>query len=348
MILINKMKLETGALQDDTHPMHSFAKEYDTGVKYLKRTYGDSIRFIRPGYPRHSAGVDAKGKPVPKMAKQTPPMILPLQAEVVGKTGTEVWACSLGSPQLLPNGLWDIGSKRSLMIGENYTVNLKTQPDLAFFLYYKSPMYGTLLKVDDPTAKAREDGDRERAELELQTALYGRLSDEKELRVICQSWGIRGADKKHPDVLRKELRGVVKSGDKAKKRDATARGTAELLTDLKITDMVRLRSFVMQGMDNKKINWMPDGKYKIGERELCKVPVSEIKENFTYLCNHLGNAANRDKLKNVISDLADKEYLDGISDDKQFFWLARMLDLPIEFKKKEEIREIVYSALITV
>jgi len=76
--------------------------------------------------------------------------------------------------------------------------------------------------------------------------------------------------------------------------------------------------------------------------------VAEIKEKFAYLCNHLGNAANRDKLKEVIRDLADKEYLDGLTDDKQFFWLARMLELPIEFKKKEEIREIVYGALVTV
>jgi hypothetical protein len=234
------------------------------------------------------------------------------------------------------------------MIGENYTVSLKTQPDLAFYLYYKSPMYGTLLKVDDPSAKAREEGDKARADLELQTALYGRLADETELRIICQSWGIRGADKKHPDVLRKELNGVVKNGDKLKKRDATARGTAELLADLKITDSVRLRSFVMAAIDKEQVKWMPDGKYRIGERELCKVPVAEIKEKFTYLCNHLGNAANRDKLKEVIRDLADKEYLDGLTDDKQFFWLARMLELPIEFKKKEEIREIVYGALVTV
>ena len=347
MILINKQQLEMGALMDESHKLHSYAREYDAGIKYLKRVYGDSIKFVRPGYPRKRKGVTSRGKEVPNMARPTPPMTIPLSSEVVGEMGTNVWGCALSAPELLPNGLYDLGSKRSMMIFDDVTININKQPDLAFFLYYKSPFFKSgLLKIDNPDAEAKLEGDRQRAELELQTALYGILNDEDQLKVVAQSYGIAGTEKKHSDVIRKELKAVVLKGEQNKKRDATAKGIGEFLSELKVTDAVRLRSLIKIAEDKKMVVWYPDGKYKVGERELCRVPTAEIRRRFDFLCNHLGNAANRKKLQELIRDVADKEYLDGIKDEKTFIWLARMMELPVEFKKQETIVESIYGLLV--
>jgi hypothetical protein len=43
-------------------------------------------------------------------------------------------------------------------------------------------------------------------------------------------------------------------------------------------------------------------------------------------------------------DVIDKEYLDGINDDKDFTWIAKTLDVNTAFKKKEDLRSTVYGA----
>ena len=349
MLLINQRPLEINAVKDESHPMHLHAKEYEKGLKYLRETYGNSIRFVRPKFPKKTKGIDSKGREVDNLLLPTPPMIIPLTAEVNGRTGLEIWSCALDNPKLLPNGLWELGGRRSIMIKDaNITVNLKSQAELAFFLYYKSPFYSSgQLKIDDPVAQAKLEGDKEREALELQTAIYGVLADEAQLKVVAQSCGIAGVDKKHPDAIRKELKSVVMEGEKRKKKDPMAKGLKEFLDELKVTDAVRLRSAIKTAEDNGKIVWSPDGRYKVGERELCKIPVSEIPRRFDFMCNHLGNVANRPKLQDLLRDIINKEYLDKIEDEKTFMWLARSMGLPVEFKKKEAIRESVYETFVT-
>ena len=347
MLLINQKQLELNAKDNDQHPMHPYAIEYLKGIKHLEDTYGRDIQFIRPGFPRRVKGIDVRGNEVDNMADVSAPMLVPLQANVKGKLGMEIWAYCKGAPKLLPNNLWEATGKRSLMVEENITVSLKREPELAFFLYYKSPVFSAkLLQVNDPVAEAKEEGDKARAELDLQTALYGTLGDEEQLRIVAQAYGIAGVEGKHPDKIRKELKTVVLNGDKRKRSDPTAKGIKDFLEEMKVTDSVRLRSLIMTMVEAKKIEWPGDGRYKVGDRELCRVPQSELQTRHTFLCNHLLNPANRLKLQELLKDVVNKEYLDKITDEKTFIWLAKVLELPHNFKKKDEIRESVYGALV--
>jgi hypothetical protein len=347
MLLINSKQLELTALKDDSHPLHSYAKEYDAGIKHLKETYGDDIKFVRPGFPKRTKGIDVRGNEVSNMTELSNPMLVPLKARYQGKLGMEIWEYCQGMPKLLPNNLWEATGKRSVFVTDNITVSLKREPELAFFLYYKSPVFkSNLLKIDDPTAEAKAEGDKARAELDLQTALYGTLGDEEQLKIVAQAYGVAGVDKKHPDAIRKELKAIVLLGDKKKRTDPTVKGIKEFLEEMKVTDAVRLRSLVMTMTENKKIEWTGDGRYKIGEREICRVPQAELQTRQNFLCNHLLNHANRPKLQELLKDTVDKEYLDKVNDEKTFIWLAKVLELPHNFKKKDEIREAVYGALV--
>jgi hypothetical protein len=349
MIIINSQQLQSTALTDENHPLHSQAKEYEAGVKYLKKTYGEKIKFVRPGFPKRGSGFDSRGNSVPNLAEPTPPMLMPLRAEIDGKTGMEIWEISQGTPKLLPNGLWEATGRRSKSVTEHIIFNLKDEAELAFFFYYKSPfMSSGLLKIDDPAAEARIEGDKARAELELQSALYHVLSDEEQLKVIAQAYGIEGTDRKHPDSIRKELRGVVLSGETRKRSDPSARGVKEFLDELKVTDAVRMRSLITVAMDNKQIQWYPEGKFKVADRDICKVPQADHPRKYDYLCQHLLNPANRPKLQDLLRDIVTKEYLDKVADEKTFSWIGRVMELNTSFKKSEEVRELVYGVFVTV
>ncbi len=347
MLLINNQQLELNALRDDQHPLHSYAEEYKKGIEFLKETYGEQLKLIRPGFPKKVKGFDHRGKEVNNLTEPITPMRVPLQARVQGKVGMEIWDYCKGAPKLMPNQLWEPTGKRGLFVDESIKLSLRKDADLAFFLYYKSPFLPSgLLKIDDPTAEARVEGDKARAELDLQTALYGVLADEDQLRVVAQAYGILGTATKHPDALRKELKGMVLLDEKKKRTDPTAKGIKGFLEEMKVTDSVRLRSLVMTMVENKRITWPGDGRYKIGEREICRIPSTELANRQNFLCNHLLNPANRTKLQELLRDVIDKEYLDKISDEKTFIWLARVMGLQYNFKSADEVRESVYAEFV--
>jgi len=348
MLLINQKPLEVGIIKDKDHPLFQHALEYDKGIKYLKSAYVDKIRFVRPGFPKFTSGFDSRGRPKARIALPTTPMIIPLQAEFAGSAGLEIWACALDNPKLLPNNLWELGNKRSLMIKDaSYTVDLHRQAELAFFLYYKSPFFRSgLLKIVDPVADAKAEGDKQRNELKLQTAIYGVLDDIEQLKIVAQAKGVSDVDKKHPDMIRKQLKDIIVKAEANKKRNPLSSGIAEFLEDMKITDAVRLRSVIKSAEDRGMIVWKEDGRYLIGERVLCKVPVSDLSTKFEYLCNHLNNIRNREKLQDLLGDIVTKDFLDNISDNKTFTWLGRVFELDIEFKDEDVVKDMVYSEIL--
>ena len=329
--------------------MVDYQKQYEKGIKSLKEAYGESIKFVRPGYPKKTAGLDGKGRPVPNMAEPTPPMYMPLKSEIESKNGMEIWEYCEGAPELLPNNLWKAKGKRSKTITESMTISLRNDPELAFFFYYKSPFFkvngGGQLKIDDPAADARREGDMARAELDLNTALYSVLSDEEQLRIVAEAYGIDNAGKKHPDSLRKKLKEIVIKGEERKRSDPTARGIPEFLDELKVTDSVRLRSIIQVAEDNKKITWA-GREYLVGDRALCRVPQAEQIYKKDYLCNHLLKKANLPKLKELLIDIVDREYLDKQTDSKAFTWLARIMELQHNFKESAQVRELVYECFV--
>jgi len=338
MLLINQKPI--GELPDKQD-------EYKKGLKNLRANFGATLKFVRPGHPMKCAGLDSKGNVVPNMAEPSPPLIIPLRANVPTETGLETWTLSLGAPKLLPNGLWDASGRRSQSISEQLTISLDSNPELAFFLYYKSPIFkGGLLKIDDPIAEARIEGDKARADLDLQTALYATLGDEDQLKVIAQAYGVADVDKKHPDTIRKQLKSIVVAGDDKKRTDPSSRGVSEFLEELKVTDAVRLRGLVQNSIDEKKIIWKEDGRFLVGERELCKVPIGDVSRKFDYLCNFLLRAANKPKLKELLQDVVTREYLEKVTDDKMFTWLAKVNELTYNFKKAEDVKKLVFECYV--
>ena len=351
MLIVNYSRLNIAeALNNETHPMHVYAVEYDKGLKELNRKYPEGTITFKSAAEEPSVDIiDSKGKEYRDVPEQPKPIAVSLRANVVHpKRGTEYWGVCQGTPYLVREGVWDIGdkltSKTKIVKSGTLTVSLKTEPDLAFFMYFKSPLVTNgHWKIDDPKADMRARGDEERASLSLRTAIWQTLGDEDTLKIVASAYGIDNVETKEADEIRFELRDTLDRNNKLKLTDPTYKGTEEFMEDLKITDYILLSAFVKHFLDLKAISWKGDGRFKIGDKTIAQVPADWVKRKFEWLCNHLASPNNLDKLQSLMVDLINEEYLDSIKEDKIFRWIAKVKDIQGYYNKSAEVvKEMVY------
>jgi hypothetical protein len=348
MLLVNSSRLLVAeALQDEKHPMHVYAKEYDQELKALRKKYPEgSIRLLRVGYPKFSDSyINARNIEVSGVPEDIPPMRFSLRASVSHpQRGKELWEVCLDTPKALPGGLWELGKIRSKQISAGLTVDLIKEADLAYFLYYKCPhVKSGQWKVEDPKADLKARADKEIELLDVNIAIWKTLQDENLLKKMASSFGleVKGKD---PNQLRFELKDALVRNDDAQKRDPAVRGTKELMEDLKITDYIRLCTFVRYWIDESKIVWSKDGRYKVGDKTIAHVPAEQVRRKFDWFCNYLSAPNSVEDLKSLMLDLVNKEYLDSITDEKDYRWLAKAMDIQGFYNQTiDKVKELVYA-----
>lgn len=351
MILIDRKPLSIEALNDSKHPHYDFAVEYNNTIQDLHERYKNGfVRFLRPNAVRYTKGMDSAGREIPKMAEPVQPWRIPLKANtVLGKLGKHSFMCCLDMPTVLPNGLWDMGSKKAMTIKEDLLVNVNEEPDLAFFLYKVSPFVRRgLLKVADPKKDDEEMGEAERELTERKYAVWNMLADEDKLRTMARAYGVAGIDNKQPNAIRKELETTLEKNDVLRKQNPAVRGTREFLEEMRVTDGVLLRAFIQKAIDDKKLSANINGWWKIGDKQIVQVPQNELKRRLDYLCNYLSSGSNTERLQEFMRDLVNKDYLDSLpakdkDDKKVWVWLGKIANVPTNFKKLEEIKTGVYQ-----
>jgi hypothetical protein len=355
MLIVNYSRLFVDeALKDTTHPMHAYAKEYSQGLAELQKKYPEgTITFKDAAEPPTVDKFDSKNHEYRDVPEDPKPIAIPLAANVSHpKRGKEYWGVCTGTPYHVREGVWDIADNkgtRSKKVTGSFIVNLKTDPDLAFFFAFKSPLItGGHWKIDDPKADIKAQGDAERDSLAIKTAIWQNLNDETQLRTIAASYGISGVKDKEPDALRFELENVLKENNKKKQVDPSYRGTEEFMEDLKINDYVRLSAFIRHFLDEAKIVYRKDGRFKIGDKAIAQVPADHVNNRFAWLCNYFNAPNNVDRLRELMTDLVNKDYLDSLAvDSKDFRWLAKVMDITGYFNKTaEEVREMVYELFV--
>jgi hypothetical protein len=350
MILVNSNKLELSAAKDKNHPQCEQAREYENGLATLKRNYPDGkITIIRVGYPRFTDGIDHQGHDVKDLIEPTPPAKFPLGTWWSHpKRGRELWECCMGAPKILPGNLWGLGDKKSFTVEERIQVDINQDADFAFYLcYISNAVKGGHLKIDDPKMDAKMKGDLRREALQRETALWSTLSDEVLLRKVAQAYNVADVEKKEPDDIRLELDAILTRNDNEKRKDPSLKGTKEFLDDLKITDYTRLSAFIRHWLDQGMITYKGDGRYRVGDKILAQVPTEHILRNFEWLCNYYVSPNNGDELKSLMKDLVNKDYLDKIIDDKDFRWIAKVMEIDGYFNQKpDKVKEMVYSEFV--
>ena len=349
MFIVNNQKLSIVQADDETYPLYEQAREVRNGISFLKNLYKDGkITFTRKGYPKIVDGIDPQGRDI-KIPEEAPPLQFPLNTEFKHpKRGTEVWGCCLGTPHFDVSAGWDIGKRRNFTVNENVRVDINKDPDFAYYLYYIcNAVKGGHLKVEDPKADAKAKGDKKREALERETAIWQTLADEAQLHKIAQAYGVSDVTKKEPDTIRFELESILKDNDEMKKRDPSYKGTKEFLEELKITDYVRLSAFIRHWLDEGMITYKPDGRYYVGDKVIAHVPTDYITKKFPWLCNYFAAPNNGDKIRELMKDLVNKEYLDTINDPKDFRWLAKVMNIEGYYNQTpDKVKDLVFAEFI--
>jgi len=342
MMLIDRKPLATEALNAKDHPQHDFAKEYNNTLVFLKERYKNGyIRFKRTDVPKYTKGFDSRGGEIPKMMEPVPAITIPLKAYAsVGNLGKHLWACCLDEPTILPNQLWDLGRKRTIILNKaDILVDINKEPDLAFFLYKVSPIVRRgHMKIVDPKKDDEEIGILEQELTERKYAVWNMLQDEEKLKVMARAYGVLNVDNKQPNAIRKELEATLEKNDKLKRQNTAVKGTKDFLEEMKVTDGVLLRNFVQKAIDDKKITCKFNGNWVIGDKIIIQVPANALNDRTGYLCNYLSAGNNFDKLQSFMKDLLNRDYLDKITDTKEWIWLAKIAKVPHDFKKVEAIK----------
>lgn len=342
MILINQERLMMDALNDVNHKHHEFAKIYDDTLKFLRGKYKTEMRYIRPDRPIRVKGADSRFIEIPSMALPIEPMSIPLKANVYVEgtsLGKNLWACCLDAPKLLPGNLWDLGRKRSLLIYGEYLVNVEREPDLAFFLYKISPFTKKgLVKLQDPERDDEEIGATQEAITTRKNAVWTGLRDDKKLRTMARAYGVAMVDEKQPNAIRQELEQILEKNDVLQKSSPIIKGTKEFLEEMHFTDSLLLRAFVQKNIDENKLTWKIDGRWRIGEKVVVQVPANELERKTEYLCSYLLAGNNADKLQEFLRDLINREYLDNLKLEKEWVWLYKVMGENPAFKKKEDMK----------
>ena len=351
MILLDRVPLDHQSLNDKNSKHYDFAMEYDKTMTYLHEHFPKGvIHFKRKNAQKYTKGTDNLGREVPKMAEPIVPWRIPLSGNMAtGNKGVHEWACCLSAPEPRSNGLWDMGRTKAITIKGSLAVNLNDKPDLAFFLYRVSRfVHKGLIAVADPKAEDEQIGKEEKRITERKYAVWNMLSDDDKLRQMARAYGVVDVDGKQPNAIRKELETLLETNDKLKKQNPAVKGTDDFLEEINVTDGVLLRAFMQKAIDDKKLTWSGDGRWKIGQKIIVQVPYNELPRKNDYLCSYLMAGNHADKLQEFVRDLIDKEYLDKIKDKKEWVWLAKIAGAPHQFKKTADVIANVKEFFIPV
>jgi hypothetical protein len=350
MLIVDRRPLEADALNDVNHVLHKSAVEYENTMKFLKERYKDGvISFKKIGYPKYTEGADSSFRKLPKLKEPDTDWRIPLRAYVaLGDLGKHTWMCCLDPPEVSANGLYDmpkLSKRKSITIQETLSVNITQQPDLAFFLYKISPFmerpgHNGLFRIVDPIREDAEIGEKEMAEAKRKYAIWNMLPPDK-LNLMARAYGIEGTEEKQPNAIRKELEELLIRNDELQKNNPAIKGTREFEEELHVTDGILLRAFVQKTIDDKRLEYKGDGRWRIGEKVIVQVPQYELERKKEFLCNYLTAGNNLEKLQEFLKDMLSKEYLANIKDRKEWEWLSKIAGFNPAFKKTEEVKEKV-------
>lgn len=314
-----------------TSDPNKFDKElidnYENTTKYLKKHYGSGIRFVNT----HVAD-DLKGQPFP-------PCTIPL----VARDGLTEWAYTENSGNIrrTKDGHMTLTRKSKIMKQGELNVDLNKDIDLAYFIYEKSPMFKKgIIKIDDVREKEEEKVRKERDAIRLKNAIYGEaspLTSEPMLRQVCHSLGIAGADKDPENRLRIKLENYIEGENK--KHDVHAMTTANFLELINMGDEVHKRGIVGKAVSRNVLDYtkMNGWIWGTSRTTLVRVPDSRYADRFAYLCEYLGNEANKEAWDALMKTLAEQGYFEDEQPYEELKWLAKMYGIGISQTKKTEL-----------
>jgi hypothetical protein len=338
MILVNQQELPLNNPPKD-HPLKAHSNQYHEILRGLKEQFPKgTVLLQRRGWPRQNKETG--------MLEPCPMMTIPLQINVEGENGQAVWAYCEGQPIILANGLREIDpQRRSMMVGEQISIELNKKPDLAVYLFQtkfvKQDFY-----VLDPEGDQLRAALQRQSEIELANAIWTGIASEVKLKMIASAWGIPNANTTESVVLRKLLEERILSLEKEKRKfpeDVTRKGIAAFLREVKADDDVRLRGLVQMAIDAGDLKYMKEtGNILLKGQKWLAIPHDyQADRQPEYITGYLASPINEEQLLSFLTNTLTVEKIDEM-DIPGLKWLCKLYGLDTKDKApsllKEEIK----------
>lgn len=298
-------------------------------------------------------------EPVPNAA-------IPLRLALVGENGREEWVYTEVTPQLKEGVLHLDTNSRIIYYGE-LRIDLQENPDLAYFLLEKHPMFKKgRYYVEDFAADERKKAEGRRNETKLFEVIYGgqaRLNmDLAYLRLIAKRWGISSADTQSKDFLQNNLYDRVKTAEEKKRKSKAGRGIDEFINDVRASDsneQLQVAGHVRDAMDKNiltfdvgdktwKINYGDGTFYNVLSVSAQDLPQKEEavilylqEDNSIY--SKLMSAMGADK--GQVTDVINPSVVRETEDYSVLRAYAKSLDIIAYQKSKEDLRIAILTKL---
>jgi hypothetical protein len=331
---------------DKDYELAEYAKEYQSGINALNvRFPSGTIQLKRNGYPKVNKSLDPEMPSLPEVA---PPIFIKLTR--TDSTGV-IWAYCKSRPKIEANGLASVpeGENSEVLDGEVISLNLRTQPDYAFFIMYKSNLLKGEFQIYDPEGDKLRELKEKQDRVRVQSMIWSDM-DEAKLRAVAQAWGVSGVDKKDVLVVRDELEKKIYAMEENKKKhpeNLMLRGLAEFIADLKTDEQTRPKQIVQMAFDSGKLKFHPKDQHMyFDELDLGFVPFDKQDDKSTFVLQILRDEKNKEKWIEILKTLVTKEYIEGL-DKYGCRWLSTQVGIALN-QKEESLRTALLEVFTPV
>ncbi len=268
MIYLNGEELDTSNRKADYKFSHIVA-DYLVYTEQLKERFGHSVTYLTKQRPER----DEKTGNMRSVALKSWPKLqsgIRISVKEKGKLiekgpYTMVWNDS--QVEIL-NNIPILGEKNFLVKEGLLTVDLRTDPDKAYFLQFHNVCRSGEFYIDDPAKNAREEVAGYKEEQKVRDFMFSSYSpiakNDAILFKVARRWGLPNVEDRTPDEVKLELFDIVMSQEEAKKRNPNVRGVSEFLQDTQLGAGVKAGELVSLAEDKGVLTYsVPRGEYQI-------------------------------------------------------------------------------------
>lgn len=336
-LIVNSKSLPNNASKE--HELYEYVREYQQCVTDLKAKFPTgNIALRRNGYPKVNRSADG--------SINLPEVPAPIFIKLTSKPDSNgaVWGYCKGRPLIHPNGLVDVppNDNSEVIDSEVLNIPLRSKPDYAFYIMYKSGLLGSEYTVYDPEGDKLAELMEKNAKLKVQSLI--RDTEEEKLRMLSQAWGISKAGTKNILLLQEELENKVFSMEEERKKNPTnlmLKGVAEFIAESKNDEVSRPKAIIQMGFDDGRITFNgSQSKLYFDDTELCYIPSDRQTDKLAFLAQVLRNPDNSEKWMKVLRGLLSKDYIEKM-DKYGKRWLAGQLGVPLNKKEEDLVKALL-------
>jgi len=260
MLYLNNELVNT-RLNNDGKPVSedfaSVAKEYKKVLLHIKDYYGDTLV------------VETKNRPHPDPITNYP--VFPgtrgilLQTALSTDNGMEEWVYS-DTILKKEEGVIKLLKPNLLVQKGSFSVDVKRNPDLAFYLYKcnkvgKNMYEGKKFHFNDHEAVGKHNADKNRLIGKVMNMIYSSIPEDN-LRTLAKSWGVAGVNIKDTDSVREDLFKMITDGQDAKEAQpgSTHKGYSEFIESSAVKLYDQIAALCSDAEEKGKLIFEEDGR----------------------------------------------------------------------------------------